>query len=991
MIGNATVGSDIDSSTRNPTGFRRMQNPTISCVSYYPPAYPKMKMTHNHFRIYKCSSCNAVKITLKDRDYLFFSRNIWIPEGARCCSDHLTGHQLSQEAIDAIKMFSIRHQEIKSSDVQLLLNTRLDENDIIQPPSVWLTYNCLSQAGVLGIRFKSSTGSTDIARMYIDLSKKKETYMWQLLPINIDRFYCLIEHDIHQLRWFNEAFEYAFYTIKVDTLNILSNNQCLVNILIKQEDQNRLELLSSGLLSNKFIKNYDIIEKCRLSQIYQAALKSGHDLIDNAELKKSNLAVNRDQEIHQCLEVLSRQTKNNLILIEVHDFEKTAIIKSLAQHIIHQDVHDILSKRLIALDLQTLFDFTSDRDELNEYLELILKELKQFNGDIILFIDKIDLLFDVENQEGIINAVNILKSMLAVRDLHCIGTTNFDKYKKYISKDSTLKSYFQMIFIKELSVDDSLSILSSLKHHFELDFGVQIFDSALVMAAQLSNRYLKGRLSSLTAIDLINEACLDAYVHISSRYNVINELQCQKHRLYIDAKLLRKEKKKEVKRHLKQVNEELKLLELKNKNENECFDSLRKLKEKLENWQVKMAQAEDDKNLSMVTNISIEIISDIEKKTIEIEHLITEENKKKQERQLRGFVEPNDIIEIVSQWTGISRTKLFVTEHDRLFKLNEILHKKIIGQDDAIDSIITCLINRAEISRENERIGTFLFLGPNGVGKRKLAKTLGLELFNLAKSICFMDMNEYTESDSVIRFIDKLSNCASFVEDNQSTEIVQKQFSGVILFHEIEKAHLQIWNILLKILNRNYFINITDRTINFKNTIIIFTTHIGEQFILEENQSLSSTRENLNVKLSQTIKDNVMKEVCLHFRPEFLNCLNDIILFESLNINQYYSIIHLQTEALEERLKEQNIKISLTDKVIQAILNKSYNSVYGIRSLKQYFEKNITTQLSKLLIEMKVVPNNHVNIDIDINDQYQFHIQELTSKSLTSSTSHIFS
>ncbi|CAF1153160.1 unnamed protein product [Rotaria sordida] len=770
---------------------------------------------------------------------------------------------------------------------------------------------------------------------------------------------------------------------------IAAHNKFLVNV-IQQVDQHQLELFSSGLLNIKFIKNYDAIEKCRLNEIYEAILKHGGDFVDNVEVLKSNLVVGRDQEIQQCAEILSRQTKNNLLLIGEPGVGKTAIVKSLAQRIIHQDINDILSKRLIALDLEALFVGTSHRNELKERLKSILKQIKKFNGGIILFIDKIDLLFDVANQEGIIDAVNILISMLAVGELHCIGTINFHKYKKYNEKDSIFERYFQKIFIKELSVDDCLSILRSLKHHYEVLFGVQIFDSALVMAAQLSNCYIKNRVLPVKAIDLINEACVNGHVQIHSRSNAINKLKRQKHRLHVQAKSLSKEKKVVLKRCLKQVEKELKSLKLKNKHENQRLDELRKLKKELSNSQVIMAQAEDEKNLTLVTNMKDEIISDIKKKIAEIEQQITKENKQQQDRLLIGVVEPNIIIEIVNQWTEISITKLSETEYDRLLKLNENLHKKIIGQDDAINCVITSLINRVDISRENEPIGTFLFLGPNGVGKRELANSLGLELFNSIKSIISIDMNEYTESNSIIRFIDKLSNYVSFEQDSQLTETVQKQFNGIILFDEIEKAHIQIWNILLKILNNGCFIDIKDRIINFKNTIIIFTSNIGEQFILEENQSLSSTTENLNGKLSQTIKDHIMKEVRLQFRPEFLNCLNDIVFFQSLNINQYYSIIHLQIESLEERLKEQNIKINLTDKVIQSILKKFYNSVYGIHSLKQYFKKNITTEVSKLLIEMKVVPHNHITIDIDINDQYQyqFHIQELTNKSLTSSTSH---
>ena len=405
--------------------------------------------------------------------------------------------------------------------------------------------------------------------------------------------------------------------------------------------------------------------------------------------------------------------------------------------------------------------------------------------------------------------------------------------------------------------------------------------------------------------------------------------------------------------------------------EKERVDELRKLKQKLENLQVKMAQAEREKNLALVADMKYGAIPDLEKKIAETEHRITEENKQQQDRLLTEVVGPNAIAEIVSRWTGIPVSKLSQTERDRLLQLSEHLHKSVIGQDDAVDSVAEAVLrSRAGLSRSNQPIGSFLFLGPTGVGKTELAKTLALELFDSTKSMIRIDMSEYTESHSVARLIGAPPGYVGFEQGGQLTEAVRRQPYSVILFDEVEKAHPQIWNTLLQVLDDGRLTDGKGRTVDFTNTIIVLTSNIGAQYILEEVDNHQS-------KLSQSIKDRVMKEVRLHFRPEFLNRLDDIVFFQPLTINQLSSVVHLQLRSLEARLKEQDITISLTDKAIQSTLKKSYNPIYGARPLKRYLEKYITTELSRLLIQMKIQPHCHVTIDTDANDQFTFQIQQL--------------
>ncbi|UJR29297.1 hypothetical protein I4U23_010511 [Adineta vaga] len=741
----------------------------------------------------------------------------------------------------------------------------------------------------------------------------------------------------------------------------------------------------------KQIRQNKNVTSAKAEQTYQALEKYGHDLVADAESGKLDPVIGRDQEIRRCIQVLSRRTKNNPVLIGEPGVGKTAIVEGLAQRIVHQDVPDTLPRRLIALDMGALVAGASHRGEFEERLKSVLKEIESSNGGIILFIDEIHLVLGAGKAEGAMDAANLLKPMLARGELRCIGATTLDEYRKYIEKDPAFERRFQQVMVKEPNVADCVSILRGLKDRYESHFGVRILDSSLVIAAQLSNRYITNRFLPDKAIDLIDEACASIRVQLDSQPEIIDQLERRELQLDVEATALSQEKDdaskqrlKQVKEELAKIREELKPLKLRHRAEKERVDELRKLKQKMENLQVKMAQAEREKNLALVADMKYGAIPDLEKKIAETEHRITEENKQQQDRLLTEVVGPNAIAEIVSRWTGIPVSKLSQTERERLLKLSEHLHKKVVGQDDAVDSVSEAVLrSRAGLSRENQPIGSFLFLGPTGVGKTELAKTLALELFDSVKSMVRIDMSEYTESHSVARLIGAPPGYVGFEQGGQLTEAVRRQPYAVILFDEVEKAHPQIWNTLLQVLDDGRLTDGKGRTVDFTNTIIVLTSNIGAQYILEEVEHPTKTSDG---KLSQAIKDRVMKEVRLHFRPEFLNRLDDIVFFQPLNVNQLSSIVHLQLKSLEERLKEQDIEISLTDRAIQSTLKKSYNPVYGARPLKRYLEKYITTELSKLLIQTKLAPHSHVTIDTDTNDQFQFHIKQLQRTTSNSPT-----
>ncbi|CAF3793201.1 unnamed protein product [Rotaria sp. Silwood1] len=637
--------------------------------------------------------------------------------------------------------------------------------------------------------------------------------------------------------------------------------------------------------------------------------------------------IGRDKEIRQIIEVLSGSIKNNIILVGEAGVGKTSIVKGLAHFIIEQDIPDTLPQRLITLNIKELINNGNHLDEFEKRFISVLKEIKSLNGEIILFVDEIHL---VVHAKDTMDSTKLFKSMLIDGEFRCIGATTIDKYKTYIEEDPVFEKYFQQVLVKEISVDDCVSILRSVKDRCESHFGVQILDTTLVNAAKLSSRYIKNQFLPNKAFYLINEACLMACQRANSQPKLIDQLEYEKLQLNVEATKISEEKKS-----------------------------------------------------TLPSDMEYETIPNLEKRIVEKQDKITEENKQEEDRLLNIIVQPNIIFEIVSRLTNISQSELSRIEDDDLLNLSEHLCRKIIGQKDAINSVVTVFKNRVQISRKNQPIASFLFLGPIGVGKTELAKILALGLFGSIESINHINMNKYIESHSTANLIHiKQDNvvCGKLIED------VQNQLYNVILFDEVEKGHPQILDIILKILNGDCLINEKGQIIDFTNTIIILSTSIDAQYKSKQVKNVIYSKKNSDEELSQAIKDHLMEKVRLHFRSEFLNRLDAIVFFQPLYFNELSSVIHLQLQSIGERFKEQYITFALTDEAIQSILKRSYNPAYGVQSLKTYLEQHIINKLSTLLTRTEIPSHCHVTIDTGANDSYKFDIQQSLT---TSSTSHL--
>ncbi|CAF3940191.1 unnamed protein product [Rotaria sordida] len=650
---------------------------------------------------------------------------------------------------------------------------------------------------------------------------------------------------------------------------------------------------------------------CHALKIY------GDDLIAKIQIETFDPVIGRDKEIRQIIEVLSGSIKNNIILVGEEGVGKTSIVKGLAHFIIEEDIPDTLPQRLIVLNIKKLINNGNHLDKFEKRFISVLKEIKSLNGEIILFIDEIHL---VVHANDTMDSTKLFKSMLIDGEFRCIGATTVDKYKTYIEEDPVFEKYFQQVLVEEISVDNCVSILRSVKDRCESYFGVQILDTTLVKAAKLSSRYIKNQFLPYKALYLINQASEMACQRANSQPKPIDQLEY----------------------------EELQL-------------------------NVKTTKISEEKNSTLPSDMEYETIPNLEKRIVEKQDKIVEENIQEKDQLLNIIVQPNIIFEIVSRLTNISQSELSRIEDDDLLNLSEHLCRKIIGQKEAINSVVTVLKNRVQVSRKNQPFASFLFLGPTGVGKTELAKILALRLFGSIESINHINMNKYSESHSIANLIQiKQDNvvCGQLIEE------VQNQLYNVILFDEVEKGYPQILDIILKILNDDCLINEKGQIIDFTNTIIILSTSIDAQYKSKQVENVIYSKKNFDEKLSQAIKDHLMKEVRLYFQSEFLNRLDAIIFFQPLYFNQLSSVIHLQLQSIEERFKENYITFGLTDEAIQSILKRSYNPAYGVQSLKSYLQQHIINELSTLLTRAENPSHCHVTIDTDANDSYKFDIQQ---------------
>lgn len=739
------------------------------------------------------------------------------------------------------------------------------------------------------------------------------------------------------------------------------------------------------------------VTSAKAENSFEALLKYGNDLVELAHEGKLDPVIGRDEQIRRVIQVLSRRTKNNPVLIGEPGVGKTAIVEGLAQRIVAGDVPETLkNRRIISLDMGALIAGASYRGEFEERLKAVLNEVKESNGEIVLFIDEIHLVLGAGKTDGAMDAANLLKPMLARGELRCIGATTLSEYRQHVEKDAAFERRFQPVQVGEPSVAATISILRGLKERYETHHGIRITDGALVLSAKLSDRYITNRFLPDKAIDLLDEACANVRVQLDSQPEEIDKLERSLLQLQVEEQALKNEKDKGskkrldmVKSEMAEIQEELKPLKLKYEQEKARIDEQRDLQNKVAEIQNKILKAERERDLGRVADLKYGALPEVERRL----KIVTEKNKREAEQarlnpdnehsMVKELVDENHIADIVSRWTKIPVTKLTCGEREKLLHLGDNLHKRVIGQDRAVSAVAEAVLrSRAGLSKTNQPTGSFLFLGPTGVGKTELAKALAYELFDDEKQMIRLDMSEYMESHSVARLIGAPPGYVGFDQGGQLTEAVRRKPYSVVLFDEVEKAHNSIWNILLQVLDDGRLTDSQGRLIDFTNTVIILTSNLGSEYLLKDELSPPiSPVTNLPSKRSQNpnvmteTEEKVMRVVKSHFRPEFLNRLDDIVLFESLNRTQLRNIMNLQIDAISQRLKDRNVSVKLTDKGMNFILEASYNPSYGARPVRRYLEKHITTDISRMIISGELENDCIVEVGTNQNSSaLEFHV-----------------
>ena len=694
---------------------------------------------------------------------------------------------------------------------------------------------------------------------------------------------------------------------------------------------------------------------------YDVLNKYGYDLVERARAHKLDPVIGRDSEIRNVIRILSRKTKNNPVLIGEPGVGKTAIAEGLAERIVKGDVPESLKdRRIFSLDMGALIAGAKYRGEFEERLKAVLQEIKKSEGKIILFIDELHTIVGAGKTEGSMDAGNLLKPMLARGELHCIGATTLNEYRQYIEKDAALERRFQPVMVDEPTVEDTISILRGIKERYEIYHGVQIQDNALIAAATLSDRYISDRFLPDKAIDLVDEACAMLRTEIDSMPTELDEIARKELQLEIAEAALKKEDDPiskqnlaETQKELAEIREKFRSMKAQWENEKQMITNVRALKEQIETATANMQKAEREYDYNKAAELKYGTIPSLKKQLEEAEAKVHANG---DDKLLRDKVNEEEIAKIIARWTQIPITKLMESERTKLLHLDDILHKRVIGQNEAVEKVTDAILrSRAGIKDPRRPIGSFLFLGPTGVGKTELAKALSEALFDDEHSMIRIDMSEYMEKHSVARLIGAPPGYVGYDEGGQLTEAVRRKPYAVILFDEVEKAHPDVFNVLLQVLDDGRITDSKGRTVDFKNTIIILTSNIGSQMILEGIDEKGN--------ISAEAEENVNNLLKTHFRPEFLNRLDEIVLYKPLHQTEIIQIVDLLAKELNKRLKDQELSVRLTDAAKHYIAKQGFDPVFGARPLKRFLQRKVETLIARKLIAEEVQPFSTFVVD----------------------------